>query len=127
RLDRLMESLLAYGTTWTLDLRPHSAKTAVEQAIDICRPAAAANGVGIELNAVEDATALMDPQRLVHALENVITNAAQHSSRSSSVEVTLSADGDAVEIAVRDAGPGFRTEDLPRIFEPFFTRRRGGT
>src|SRR6185436_18907783 len=57
----------------------------------------------------------------------VITNAAQHSSRSSSVEVTLSADGDAVEIAVRDAGPGFRTEDLPRIFEPFFTRRRGGT
>jgi signal transduction histidine kinase len=28
---------------------------------------------------------------------------------------------------VRDSGPGFVPEDLPRIFEPFFTRRRGGT
>ena len=28
---------------------------------------------------------------------------------------------------VLDEGPGFRLEDLPRVFEPFFTRRRGGT
>jgi signal transduction histidine kinase len=32
-----------------------------------------------------------------------------------------------VEIRVEDQGPGFRAEDLPRIFEPFFTRRQGGT
>ena len=40
-----------------------------------------------------------------------------------------SADGGAREAwcAVRDDGPGFRSEDLPRLFEPFFTRRRGGT
>ncbi|HEX6862507.1 MAG TPA: sensor histidine kinase, partial [Thermoanaerobaculia bacterium] len=32
-----------------------------------------------------------------------------------------------VRCAVMDSGPGFLEEDLPRIFEPFFTRRRGGT
>jgi signal transduction histidine kinase len=32
-----------------------------------------------------------------------------------------------IDCRVRDEGPGFRPEDLPRIFEPFFTRRRGGT
>ena len=31
------------------------------------------------------------------------------------------------ESVVADQGPGFREADLPRIFEPFFTRRRGGT
>ncbi|HXT50487.1 MAG TPA: sensor histidine kinase, partial [Thermoanaerobaculia bacterium] len=30
-------------------------------------------------------------------------------------------------ISVRDQGPGFRSEDLPRLFEPFFSRRRGGS
>jgi signal transduction histidine kinase len=29
--------------------------------------------------------------------------------------------------SVRDSGPGFEQTDLPRVFEPFFTRRRGGT
>ena len=28
---------------------------------------------------------------------------------------------------VRDQGPGFDPVDLPRVFQPFFTRRRGGT
>jgi signal transduction histidine kinase len=32
-----------------------------------------------------------------------------------------------LECVIHDTGPGFREEDLPRLFEPFFTRRRGGT
>ena len=32
-----------------------------------------------------------------------------------------------VSCLVADAGPGFREPDLPRVFEPFFTRRKGGT
>ena len=31
------------------------------------------------------------------------------------------------QCTVEDEGPGFDSEDLPRIFEPFFSRRRGGT
>jgi signal transduction histidine kinase len=32
-----------------------------------------------------------------------------------------------IQIAVRDFGPGFTDADLPRVFNPFFTRRPGGT
>jgi signal transduction histidine kinase len=99
----------------------------LEQAIDIVRPAAAANGIPIELHVEGDAVVLMDPQRLMHAFENVITNATQHSTRDSAVGVTMRVGLDDVEVVVRDSGPGFREEDLSRIFEPFFTRRRGGT
>lgn len=127
RLTRLMDSLLAYGKTWTLDLRPHSMQDVIEQAIDLCRPAAAANGILIVFDTSADATLLMDPQRLVHAFENLITNALQHAPRESAVNVTLTTDNEVAEVVVTDHGPGFREDDLPRIFEPFFTRRRGGT
>ncbi len=32
-----------------------------------------------------------------------------------------------VRIRVIDDGPGIDSEDLPRIFDPFFTRREGGS
>jgi two-component system sensor histidine kinase HydH len=32
-----------------------------------------------------------------------------------------------VEVTVSDDGPGIRQEDLPKVFDPFFTKRAEGT
>ena len=32
-----------------------------------------------------------------------------------------------VRLVVSDTGPGVSPEDMPRIFDPFYTRRPGGT
>ena len=57
--------------------------------------------------------------------------AIQHSPAGATVTLTASqvvSDGlPSLECVIHDAGPGFREEDLPKLFEPFFTRRRGGT
>jgi signal transduction histidine kinase len=34
---------------------------------------------------------------------------------------------DWIHCYVKDNGPGITEEDLPRLFEPFFSKRRGGT
>ena len=44
-----------------------------------------------------------------------------------SISAEVTPDGRWARIAVEDRGTGFRQDDLLRVFEPFFTRRRGGT
>ncbi|HEX8151811.1 MAG TPA: ATP-binding protein, partial [Thermoanaerobaculia bacterium] len=127
RLNGLMESLLAYGRTWTIDLKEGAIADVVAQALETTKPIAGAASVTIRASLDATGPILMDASRLVHAIENLITNAIQHSAAQAEVLVTLREEDGFVECAVRDRGPGFNPADLPRIFEPFFTRRRGGT
>lgn len=127
RLNRLMESLLAYGRTWTIDLRPGAIGDVLRRAIEGTEPAAKSGGVEIRAAINVWRPMLMDASRLEQAFENLITNAIQHTPENAAVEVTAQDINGFIECTVRDHGPGFAPEDLPRIFEPFFTRRRGGT
>jgi signal transduction histidine kinase len=69
-----------------------------------------------------------DPQRLRQVLTNLVDNAANASRPGTEVTLRASATADHhVAIEVEDHGRGIGDDDLPRIFEPFFTRRRGGT
>src|SRR5688500_17253060 len=69
---------------------------------------------------------------MTRVLESLIENAAYFSPAGASVTVAearqmTAEDQGGVEFSVRDRGPGFPSEDLPRVFEPFYTRRAGGT
>lgn len=127
RLNGLMESLLAYGRAWTADLREGSLDDVLQQAIFGTQPAADAAGVTVRSAIRPAAPVLMDASRLMQAFENLVINAIQHSKSKSEVVIESDERDGFIECSVRDHGPGFAAEDLPRIFEPFFTRRRGGT
>jgi signal transduction histidine kinase len=93
-----------------------------------CLPAAELASVRIENQLGADAGSLpMDPGRLAQVFQNLIENAVQHSRAGGVVRIVGSRAGNEARIAVLDDGPGFAAKDLPRIFEPFFSRRRGGT
>ena len=75
-----------------------------------------------------------DPERLRAALINILTNArhAVHASHldesQASVVVRTSGNGNGhVVISIRDRGVGIASEDMPHIFDPYFTTRRAGT
>jgi signal transduction histidine kinase len=128
RLNRLMESLLEYGKTWSLDLREGTIDHVVAGVVEGCRQIAAQSSIAVDAEIEPGLPMLMDTHRLAHAFENLINNAIQHSRPEQRVQVRVrAADPSTIECEVRDEGPGFDAVDLPRVFQPFFTRRRGGT
>jgi PAS domain S-box-containing protein len=132
RLSRLMRDLLEYGRPQALELAPGNPAGAAAQALLHCQPLAAAAAVRLTHLAETPCPSIMlDGTRMPQLVQNLIENAIQHAPAGSAVTLTsraIEADGCRwAEIMVEDQGPGFRQEDLPRIFEPFFTRRQGGT
>ena len=132
RLSDLMAELLEYGRPQNNQLLPGSLHDVLEEAIESCQAQARTSRVTISDRTAPGLPLVpMDRGRLALVFRNLVENALHHSPAGGTVTVeaaqSCDACGPALDCRVRDCGPGFREEDLPRIFEPFFTRRRGGT
>jgi len=89
---------------------------------------AAARGVAVSVQTAGQLGVVADPGRVRQALDNLIDNAVRHAPPGSTVEVTgrcaVATGGGSgqrrvVAVEVRDHGPGFPREFLPRAFERF--------
>jgi signal transduction histidine kinase len=62
----------------------------------------------------------MDTMRIGRVLNNLISNALQHTPAGGEIKVAARRAGGGVEVTVSDTGEGIRAEDLPNIFESFY-------
>ncbi|MFE1773315.1 sensor histidine kinase [Streptomyces sp. NPDC059008] len=60
------------------------------------------------------------PARLTRLLSNLLDNAAKFSPPGGPVDTTLGAVPGALELTIRDHGPGIAAEDLPHVFDRFY-------
>jgi PAS domain S-box-containing protein len=114
--------------------RGHAASVDVVDAADVVRsvvrlldPTARAHAVAIEL--VQDPVprrVRADEGQLQQAVVNLLANAIQACEAGGLVRVATGANG-AVYIRVSDNGCGIAADEQRRIFEPFFSLRKGGT
>ena len=156
RLKALMQDLLDYGNAATVTRTPGAFDEVLAQTVRHLTPLAERAGVRLRGQVAGPLPpVLMDARRLGQAVENLVRNAIQHAPSGSEVlveareivgeDAQAAADSPAfwrlalettrapaqetrwIGCSIADAGSGFRPEDLPHLFEPFFTRRRGGT
>jgi two-component system, OmpR family, sensor histidine kinase BaeS len=62
----------------------------------------------------------MDTMRIGRVLNNLISNALQHTPAGGEIKVAARRAGGGVEVTVSDTGEGIRAEDLPKVFESFY-------
>jgi signal transduction histidine kinase len=128
RLGVVVDHFLSFARPRPLDL----AEVDVNQVV---ADAAAQVGLDAERRHIDVAcrcadglpTIRADGSQLHQVLLNVLLNAVASSSNGDGVVVKTARRSGGVEIVVRDRGSGIAPEDLPRVFDPFFTTRDTGT
>jgi len=65
--------------------------------------------------------------RINQVFMNLLLNACQAVSGAGTISITTRLDGDQLELTVEDDGEGINSEDIDRIFEPFYTTKPVGT
>jgi PAS domain S-box-containing protein len=109
-----------------VDLRP-----ILDEAVSMVTPLATAKALKLRVD-VPDAKVFTDAGKLRQIVLNLLSNAVKFSDRGEITVRSRVKEGKA-QISVGDAGIGVATENLERIFEPFWqveqsaTRRAGGT
>jgi PAS domain S-box-containing protein len=89
-------------------------------------PARAA-GVALELDVPQGLPDIeADPERLLQAFSNLVTNAVRFSARGDRIILRAERDPVGVRFTVADSGTGIAADVLPHVFDRFWNREPGG-
>jgi two-component system phosphate regulon sensor histidine kinase PhoR len=93
----------------------------VGRAVDVCRPRAQRQNMGIELvdELVGDPFTSLDERAMEIAVINLIDNALKYAPGSEDIVVRLKDESDRYLVSVSDSGPGIPQNQRRRIFERF--------
>ena len=86
---------------------------------------AAESSISLETALPEHVSAVFcDADRMLQALGNLIGNALKFAPQGGRIRIGAADEGDAVRFFVEDSGSGIPDEDVPHIFDRFWTARR---
>jgi two-component system, OmpR family, sensor kinase len=125
RLRRITNRLLSLATSDQADfVRP--VESSVEELVGLVHRRWATSCPAVHLGRVEDARVLVDRDRLIEALDELVGNAVAHTPSGTPIELSSRRDGDDQVIAVTDEGPGVAEADAAVIFDRWTRLSNGG-
>ncbi|MHB8838023.1 MAG: sensor histidine kinase, partial [Gemmatimonadaceae bacterium] len=129
-MSKLIQDLLDVSTIevgkLSVEKRTEQVGPIVKQALAMVAPQAQQREVALTSSLQAGVPAIHgDAARLIQVLTNLLGNSLKYTERGGSVTVSATAQGDDVLISVRDTGSGIPADQLPRIFERYYTRKRG--
>ncbi|KPX41890.1 ATP-binding protein [Pseudomonas syringae pv. tagetis] len=129
RMNVLLEDLLDTSKIeagrYTITPQPLEVSQIFEEAYTLLAPLAMDKSIEISFNAEPDLKVQADPERLFQVLSNLIGNAIKFTPKLGKIGVAAMSNGTEIVFTVRDSGEGIPPEQLPHIFERYWTVKEG--
>ena len=141
RLDTMITNFLTYGKPLKLEPRPCDLPPLLDDVARMAGGKAKEQGIEIERGyPPELPRVLVDGEQIKICFVNVLVNAFQAMPRGGRLSISahqvngaapssgspLSSNGRWVEVSFRDTGCGISSDDLQKVFEPYFTTKEVG-
>ncbi len=131
RLSILMQDLLDLGRPIAkMNMRPQSLLRICEEAARQWRQSRIGKQIEIKILPDPESDGIRihaESTKIQQVFINLFENAAQHSPAQSEIRLHLSAsDKETAWVRVLDQGSGIRPDYIDKVFDPFFTTRKGG-
>jgi two-component system, NtrC family, nitrogen regulation sensor histidine kinase GlnL len=140
RLTLLLEQLLHLGSPARAELSPLNIHRLIQDVLLLVREAPSARGIRIEIDFDPTLPPVRgDERQLKQVLLNLVANSLDAMQGNGTLSITTRMETDfhivrgpkgharLIRIEVADSGPGIPAEDLPHIFNPFFSTKTRGT
>jgi signal transduction histidine kinase len=128
-LKSIISTQQSYATSGGL-LEPVEVETLFEDAVNLHTESFTRHGIKIKREYAEIPPALLDKQRVMQIVINLVKNAkeAMHGEKDGAKAMTLitRVDGDRLLLEVTDTGMGIDSEHLPKMFSHGFTTKASG-
>ncbi len=126
RASDTVKGLLEFSRTHQFTLKPVDLRQEVTNKVLRLIAGEIPSGIVVEQDIPPDITLLLDPQKMIEALLNLVTNSIQAIDKRPG-KVSITAHGlpqeDKVLVRVKDTGKGISQDKLRSIFDPFFTTK----
>ncbi|WP_448632079.1 MULTISPECIES: ATP-binding protein [Pseudomonas fluorescens group] len=129
RMNALLEDLLDTSKIdagrYTINPQPIAVSQIFEDAFSLLSPLAIAKAIDMSFQAEPDLKINADPERLFQVLSNLIGNAIKFTPQKGRVGISAMSVGNEIVFSVRDTGEGITAEQLPHVFDRYWTIKEG--
>jgi PAS domain S-box-containing protein len=128
RISTLISQMLHSSRPMEMVLEPGSINTVLRRAYEQVKDRCELESIGCTLELGEDLPFVnMDKETLTIAFVNLLINATEAmEAGKGEMQVSSTEVNGKVRVVIRDNGKGLSKEDRDRIFQPFFSGRKGG-
>lgn len=127
RVERLINALLNYSSPVRAEFRECDLNRVVCDTVLLMRRPCERQQVQLSLDEGQVPPFRLDPEKIKQAVLNIIRNAQEALPGGGRICIATSVEAECAVVSIGDNGSGISAEDLPLIFEPFFTRKGAGT